>query len=85
MMQDRMLAVGFFHGLDRTRYGHMIRSYKNSHTAGRKEWPKTFIEAYLQATNWKSDSSALVCPDTDGMSFGTDGDNGGDSERCDPK
>jgi len=52
LARERMLAVGFILGADRSRHGGMIREFENAYTAGRDEWLKTFTDAYRVMSNW---------------------------------
>ena len=79
--KDRMLATGFALGADQARCGSMVGSFENAFTTGRNEWPKTLIDAYQMLSNWKPEQGARTVQESDGVSFGIEGETEGRGRR----
>lgn len=71
--KERTLAVGFILGADQYRYGSIVTSLENAHTAGRDEWPKSLARAYQYITNWKADRMPSNRTSNEGVAFANDG------------
>jgi len=74
--RERMLAIGFLLGADRSRHGNMIREFENLFVAGLDEWLKTLSDACGVMTNWKQERSTGLQINTKGVSFAMDGNKG---------
>eukprot|EP00978_Attheya_sp_CCMP212_P035385 scaffold153719_cov54-Attheya_sp.AAC.1 len=76
------LATAFFLGADKIRFGRLIEDTENDFLQGTNKYPKTLQAAYNLLSNYRLESrrSVGLTPYSDGVSFNTNGDEGGDAE-----